>query len=143
MDGFISLGLLINRTATAMSAALNSALAEAGIGLSQAQFIVLRCLYYNGDMSQLDIARLLSKDAAAIKRTVDSLEEKGLVKRIPVRTLKNSVQITDAGKALMPRAVEIAQEASAKATSGLSSDEISLLMQQLNLINENLKNTAR
>lgn len=139
MNEFVSLGLLLNRVATAMSTTLNSALAEAGIDLPQSQFIVLRCLYYNGDLSQLDIARLLSKDPAAIKRTVDNLESKGLVKRIPVRTLKNSVSITEVGKALMPGALAIAKAASDKATAGLTTDELKVLRANLELINNNIK----
>ncbi|MCM1020589.1 MAG: MarR family transcriptional regulator [Muribaculaceae bacterium] len=140
MDEFLLLGLLLNRTATAMSSALNAALIEAGIDLPYSQFIVLRCLYYKGDMSQLDIARLLSKDAAAVKRTVDNLEKKGLVRRIPVRTLKNSVQITDEGKSIMPNAIAIAKAASRKATSGFRQKEIERLMKELELISENIRN---
>lgn len=140
MNEFISLGLMLNRAATAMSTALNMALAEAGIDLPHSQFIVLRCLYYNGDLSQLEIARLLSKDASAIKRSVDNLEQKGLVKRVPVRTLKNSVHITEGGRALMPKAIEIAKAASNKATAGLPAENIKGLITDLNLIVENIKN---
>lgn len=139
MDEFKSLGLMLNKAATAMSTALNLALAEAGIYLPHSQFIVLRCLYYNGDLSQLDIARLLSKDAAAIKRTVDNLEHKGLVRRVPIRTLKNSVQITDKGKAIMPEALKIAKSASDKATAGLSQKNIDRLMKELEKITNNIK----
>lgn len=120
-----------------MSTALNTALTDAGIDLPQSQFIVLRCLHYNGELSQLEIARMLSKDAAAIKRTVDNLEHKGLVRRVPVRTLKNSVQITDEGKALMPKALEIAKAASEKCTSGLSPLTIEKLMNNLEIIYTN------
>lgn len=141
MDEFISLGLMLNRAATAMSTALNTALADAGVGLPQSQFIILRCLYYNGDLSQLEIARLLSKDAAAIKRTVDNLEQKGLVRRVPVRTLKNSVQITQAGRALMPKALEIAKAVSEKATSGLAPKNVADLVDNLKIIVENIKNS--
>lgn len=139
MDEFISLGLMLNRAATAMSAVLNTGLTEAGIDLPQSQFIVLRCLYYNGDLSQLEIARLLSKDAAAIKRTIDALEQKGLVKRVRVRTLKNSIQITEAGKAIMPDAIKVAQMASEKATTGLTQPDIERLMAELSTITDNCK----
>lgn len=139
MDEFTSLGLMLNRAATTMSTALTTALSDAGIDLPHSQFIVLRCLYYNGNLCQLEIARLLSKDAAAIKRTIDNLEQKGLVKRIPVRTLKNSVQITDEGRALMPKAIAVAKAASEKATSGLSQKNLTGLMESLKIIVENIK----
>lgn len=139
MEEFISLGLIVNRAGTALSMALNAALMDAGIDLPKSQFIVLRCLYYKGDLSQLEIAKLLSKDAAAIKRTVDNLEQKGFVKRIPVRALKNSVQITEAGRAIMPDAIKIAKSVTAKATAGISSEAVDVLMKQLDLIDCNLK----
>lgn len=139
MDEFLSLGLLLNRAATAMSTLLNESLAKAGIELPHSQFIVLRCLYYKGDMSQLDIARTLSKDAAAIKRTVDNLEQKGLVERIPVRTLKNSVHITDLGRAIMPKALEVARLASDNVTREFYTDEIVKLKKNLEMIIENIK----
>lgn len=143
MDEFISLGLLLNRVATSMSTALNSALSEAGLDLPQSQFIVLRSLYYKGPLSQLEIARLLSKDAAAIKRTVDRLELKGLVQRIPIRTLKNAVHITDAGRAIMPDALAIAKAASEKATAGLPAKAVERLMSELKNISDNIKNIYR
>lgn len=138
MDKFISLGLLLNRAATAISSVLNNALLKAGIDLPHSQFTVLRCLYYNGELSQLEIARLLSKDAAAIKRTVDNLEQKGLVTRIPVRTLKNSIRITDTGMALMPEVTRIAEEVTSQALISFGHEEKEMIMNGLDKIITNL-----
>lgn len=140
MDKFISLGLLLNRTSTAISSALNAALTDAGIDLPHSQFIVLRCLYYNGEQSQSDIARLLSKDAAAIKRTIDNLEQKGFVKRVPVRTLKNTVHITDDGKNIMPEVIKIAESVTERAFGELTPDRREELMSALMKITNNLTN---
>ena len=81
MKDFNSIGLLLNKASVALSKSLNAAISANNIDLPHSQFIVLRCLYYNDQISQLDIAKLLSKDAAAIKRTVDELEKKRLVIR--------------------------------------------------------------
>lgn len=92
-------------------------------------------------MSQLDLANILSKDAAAIKRTVDYLESKGLVERMTVRKLKNSVQITDQGRELMPRVMAIAEEVCERALKNVSATGRGRLMRQLlqisDLLNDN------
>ena len=76
MNDFYSLGLLTGIASLALSKALNTALLENNIDLPHSQFVVLRILYFHDGMSQLDIANMVSKDAAAIKRTVDNLETK-------------------------------------------------------------------
>lgn len=139
MDNFISLGLLINRVSVALSKSLNAALLSANIDLPHSQFVVLRCLFYKDGLSQLDIANLLSKDAATIKRTVDYLERKGLVVRKTVRTLKNSVCITEKGKEIMPQVLKIANETIEEALKGMNNDTRILLFTLLDDIHKNLK----
>ncbi|MDR3061546.1 MAG: MarR family transcriptional regulator [Dysgonamonadaceae bacterium] len=119
---------------------MNSTLKKKGIDLPHSQFVVLRCLFFNDGLSQLEIAKLLSKDAAAIKRTVDNLEQKGLVIRTQVRTLKNSICVTNEGHELMPRVLTIAQEVTDKALQGIDDEYKTLLWDMLNKIYENLEN---
>jgi DNA-binding MarR family transcriptional regulator len=140
MKDSYSLGFLIGRASVALSKQLNASIAAEGIDLPHSQFIVLRCLYFNDDLSQLDIAHLLSKDAAAIKRTIDNLEEKNLVARKQVRTLKNSVCITEEGRALIPRILKIAQRIIDKALSDIDKEDRVLLFTMLNKIYVNLEN---
>lgn len=139
MDTFISLGLLANRASTVLSQAMNMALANAGIDLPHSQFIVLRCLYFNDGVSQLKIAHLLSKDAAAIKRTIDNLKRKGLVVRENVSTLKNSIHITDKGKRMMPEILNIAEQTTEKALAGMDEHCRKALYEALEKICNNLK----
>lgn len=138
MDDFYSLGLLINRASTSLSKALNSALEEKNIDLPHSQFIVLRCLYYRDALSQLEIANLLSKDAAAIKRTIDNLENKGLVIRNQIRASKNCIYITKEGKKLIPEALKIADEIISKALENIDETDYNQLKFMLNKIYTNL-----
>jgi DNA-binding MarR family transcriptional regulator len=130
MDRFYSLGHLLGRASVALSKSLNARLEACDIDLPHSQFIVLRCLYYKDALSQLDIAKLLSKDAAAIKRTIDSLEKKELVIRKQKRTLKNSVCISDKGKKLMPQVDNLINEA----LNGIEIDNQELLLTMLDKI---------
>lgn len=141
MDDFHSLGLLVSRASIALSKSVNAAIIQADIDLPHSQFIVLRCVYYKDGLSQLEIANILSKDAATIKRTVDNLEQKGLVTRTQVRTLKNAVCITEKGKKLMPTVLRIAEGTIEKAFTGIPKEQQDSLRTMLDEIYKNLENT--
>lgn len=139
MDEFYSLGFLVSRAAVSLSKSMNASLEANDMDLSHSQFIVLRCLYYKDALSQFEIANLLSKDAAAIKRTVDLLEKKEFVIRKQVRTLKNSVCITEKGRELMPKALKIAEEQLNEAMAGIKPKDRELLWSMLDKIFTNLE----
>ena len=138
MNDFYSLGLLVSRASVSLAKSLNTSLEGHNIDLPHSQFIVLRCLYYKDALSQLEIANLLFKDAAAIKRTVDLLEKKGLIIRRQVRTLKNSICITEKGRELMPKVIDIADNLIDEALSGIEPDNRELLKIMLDKIYMNL-----
>lgn len=137
MDEFLSLGLLLNRASVSIAKSLNSKLLEQGIDLPHSQFIVLRCLYYHNEISQQEIARLLFKDAAAIKRTIDNLEKKGLIIRKQERLQKNCIYISDKGKAILPKVLLIAETVIQKALGDIDADQYKQLRSMLNIIYQN------
>lgn len=103
-----SLGFLLDRALWTLSATLSAAFKEKGIDLPHSQYIIMRFLDEQDGMSQNQLATLLHKDAAAIKRSIDILEKKGLVVRKAVTARKNGVYLTDNAKALMPEVKAIA-----------------------------------
>ena len=139
MNDFYSLGLLTGMASLALSKALNAALIENNIDLPHSQFVVLRILYFHDGMSQLDIANMVSKDAAAIKRTVDNLENKALAVRKQVRTLKNSVCITDKGREFMPQVLKIADKIIEEALNSFSEESREQLFSMLKMIYQNIE----
>ena len=134
MTDFYTIGFLLNRSSVSIGRALNAALIKGNIDLPHSQFVVLRCLYFQDGLSQLEIANLMFKDAAAIKRTIDNLEKKGFAERRQVRTLKNQVFITPAGRAVMPRVLEIAESVIKEALEDINEEEYALLRSMLNKI---------
>src|SRR6186997_1690401 len=67
-------------------------------------------LYYisrssNKEMIQQDIAEVMDKTKSAILRSIDILEEKGYVKRLPVAgdRRKNVIELTDSGRAIIDK----------------------------------------
>jgi len=139
MEDLYSLGLLLNRASVSLAKTMNATLIAKNIDLPHSQFIVLRCLYYKDGLSQFEIANLLSKDAAAIKRTVDLLEKKEYVVRKQVRTLKNSVCLTDKGKKLIPEAMKIGDRLTAEALDGIKPENKRFLCEMLDKIYTNLE----
>lgn len=105
-----SLGFLLARALWTLSTALNTTLKERGIDLPISQYTIMRFLYEQDGLSQNRIAILLYKDAAAIKRSIDNLEKKGLVERKMVSRCKNNIFLTEKGRNLMPEVIAIADE---------------------------------
>jgi len=139
MDNFYSLGLLLSRASVALAKSMNAGLEINGIDLPHSQFIVLRCLHYQNALSQFEIANMLSKDAAAIKRTVDNLEKKGLVERHQIRNLKNSVRLTEKAEEMMPEILRIADKITEEALGDIDVENQKLLRMMLDKIYINLK----
>ncbi|MCD8237583.1 MAG: hypothetical protein LUD00_13300 [Prevotellaceae bacterium] len=115
-------GSLINRALWVLTNSLNSALKEEGIDLQYSQYVVMRALYLGEGKSQNEIATLLRKDAAAIKRSIDYLETKGFAERRPLSGCKYGVYLTDHGKEMKTKIIAIADEVTKKALSGISDE---------------------
>lgn len=105
-----SLGFLLARALWTLATALNTALKEKGIDLPISQYIIMRFLYEQEGLSQSQIATLLYKDAAAIKRSIDNLEKKRLVERRAASRCKNNIYLTEKGRELMPEVITIANK---------------------------------
>ncbi len=139
MNELYSLGFLLNRASFSLAKALRTEFEENNIDLPHSQFIVLRCLYYKDAISQQELATLLCKDAAAIKRTVDNLEKKGLIVRTQVSQRQNAVTITEKGKTLLPQAMKFGKIAENHALDSITIEDGNLLKQLLQKIYNNIE----
>ena len=134
-----TLGLLLARTSNSMSTHLNSLLRKEGIDLPYSQYIVLKYLFDEDGISQQELADKIYKDTAAIKRTLDILEKKGLVQRIPVSMRKNSVVITKQGKELMPKVLDCLERSKQIILDGISDKEYRITIDVLESIHQNIR----
>lgn len=139
MDNLYSLGFLLNRASFSLAKMLRIELQRNNIELPHSQFIVLRCLFFKDGLSQKELATLLCKDAAAIKRTIDNLEGRGLVCRTHVSQRENAIEITQAGKELMPFAIECGNLAIDKVLQDISGADYDLLKELLQRIYLNVE----
>ena len=139
-----SLGYLLDRTLWALSNSLNVALKNEGIDLPHSQYLVLRTLFEKDGLSQNEIAAHLHKDAAAIKRTVDYLEQKGLVVRKKVAHSKYNVFLTEKSLSLQSKIMLIVDKVFSNALINVSEDMVNISIQVLETIykssiNKNIK----
>lgn len=127
-----TLGFLLARTSNSMATLLNSLLKKQGIDLPHSQFIILKELYNEDGMSQQELAEKIFKDTSAIKRTLDILEKKELIKRVPVTQRRNSIKITEKGKELMPKVFKHIENSNQSILNGVSEEEYNVFINTLN-----------
>lgn len=135
--GIESLGLLLDRASWAMSNRLRRNLEANHIDLPHSQYILMRLIYEKEGLSQQEIAGFLHKDVAAIKRTLDNLEKKGLIIRTPLSLCKNMVTLTAEGKNLMPPVIEIARQTVTEVLENIPKDTYGTVIDFLRSIYEN------
>ena len=105
------MGFMTEQALGTMTGALANAFKANGIDLPHSQYTVLRLLYSSETpMTQINIAEILKKDAAAIKRTVNILERKGLVVREAQNGRTNRVVCTEKALAMKEIVIESAND---------------------------------
>lgn len=112
------MGQLIGIAYQVMLSDLARALADAGLNVTAAEYLVLRTLYEHDGVQQCDIATAIRKDKGAVCRTVGSLASKGLVSTEAVSHKCLRVYLTDEARSIEPAVMSVAE--------GLHKDFISI-----------------
>ena len=108
-------------------------------------FEQLGVLYYisrnTKDMIQQDIAEAMDKTKSAILRSIDILEEKGFVKRLPVAgdRRKNVIELTITGKAIITTMHSQFLGHDGILKEGISEKDVEICMNVLGKIQEKCK----
>lgn len=111
-----------------------------GVDLTVDQWLVLKKINDEEEVSQLDIAQALFKDTASITRILDLLDKKGLVERKtdPSDRRKYIPVLTKAGKNIYQDTLELVVAQRKKSLEGLTVEQIEVLRLALRQIIENL-----
>lgn len=137
-----SLGYLLDRALYAMSNTLKNNLRQHGIDLPHSQYLVMRLLFEQDGISQAKIAAELHKDTAAIKRSIDNLENKKLVTRASASRCKYNIFLTDEGKRLKPQIIDIYNKTMKEILSDISPETYRVALQFLtDIYQSSTKNT--
>jgi DNA-binding MarR family transcriptional regulator len=100
-----TIGFTIVQTGKLLLRTINGTFANLTSDITFEQMGVLYYISRNKEkeMIQQDIAELMDKTKSAVLRSIDLLEEKGFVKRLPVPgdRRKNVIELTDTGKKII------------------------------------------
>ncbi|MCA9881052.1 MAG: MarR family transcriptional regulator [Thermomicrobiales bacterium] len=116
-------GYWLNRLRGLAHARLEAALAEHG--LTAAQWSVLITVYREDAVTPLEIARFIDVDPGSLTRLLDRMEDKDLVRRLPVDGDRRSIRIALAphAAALAPHLAALADANDAQLFASLSEPE--------------------
>ena len=102
-----TLGFMIVHTGKLLLKTINGSFSALTKEITFEQMGVLYYISRNNtkEMIQQDIAEVMDKTKSAILRSIDILEEKGFVKRLPVAgdRRKNVIELTDAGRLIIDK----------------------------------------
>lgn len=120
------LDVLSGRLSASLNRLLNRKFREAGLEISSEQWLVLLSLWNKDKVTQQVISEETAKDKASITRLLDVLSKHDLIERRPSSTDRriNLIHLTERGKELESKAMEIVRETFEQAISGISEKEL-------------------
>ena len=110
------------------------------IRLSTEQFSLLHAVSQQAEeVIQKDMAEFMGKDKSAILRLIDSLEEKGLVRRVAAieDRRKNYLMVTKVGYRVIDQYMKIVYEMMADLQEGITQEEIGTFQKVLGALRSN------
>jgi MarR family transcriptional regulator, 2-MHQ and catechol-resistance regulon repressor len=122
-DRALKLFVVLNRAASAVTAAAQADVARHGLSLGE--FASLEALYHKGPLLLGELQRSVLKSSGGMTYVVDRLVAKGLVRRRPCAEDRRALyaELTEAGSALMDRVFPDHAKAIERALAGLSAEE--------------------
>ena len=136
-----NIGYLMNRTGLRMKLVLQKTFNEQGYSLTAEHYGILQKLYESDNLTQVELANLLSKDKPNITRIIDVMEKNNLVQRNadPNDRRKYLIGLTPYAKSIKEELFSIVKTIKKKAYQGLSTSDLTMLKTHLNRIFENLE----
>lgn len=138
-----TLGFMIVHTGKLLLKTINGTFASL---TNEITFEQMGVLYYisrsnNKELIQQDIASVMNKTKSAILRSIDILEEKGFVKRLPVAgdRRKNVIELTGSGKAIIDKMHENFMERDQVLKEGIRLEDLETCISVLSKIQQKCK----
>lgn len=135
-----SIGYLTSVAYRSINKKLSNNLRLLGISLSAEQYGLLKRLWQEEGLTQLDLSKLTSKDKPSITRLLNNLEKKKLITRKVNEEDKrcNKIYLTKAGRKLEETCLKVASQTVAEATSKVKKNDVQVCKNVLAQICENL-----
>ena len=103
-------GCLMGSAFQRLTVQLEAALKREGLGITSAEYMILRALYSRDGLQQCEIVDMVGKDKSSICRSVSALAKKNLVITEPVSYKCIRVWLTDKARDIQPKVMKIAEE---------------------------------
>ena len=129
-----NVGCLIGTAYQVLLSKLSTALTEAGLSITTAEYLVLRVLYDKEGLQQCEIADIIGRDKAGVSRCVASLEKKGFVKTESVSHKCLRVYLSEDGKKQRAALMRVANERHQALVDLVSSNEMEIFVKVLKAI---------
>ena len=127
-----SIGFKINQTANKLNNKYNQLLQEYDIAPEQRA--TLEIIKYEADVNQTKIANILAKDKTTISRTLNTLENKGFIKKTQKDKRTNLIEITPNGENILSESSACVKDFRTRFSSKLKDDELNTLINLLEKI---------
>lgn len=140
-EAYSKYSFLLDRTAKRVKQYAQQRFKELKFNITVDQWLVLRHLSENDEMTQRELADLIFKDTPTLTRIIDLLCSKGLTERRvdPVDRRCFNVHLTAEGKAKVEQLRPQVREVRLKAWEGLSDQDFDHFKKILNTIYRNLE----
>ncbi len=134
-------GKLTQELSKAYGRALLSVIRKEGYDISIPEWSSLSFLSYKKRASQNEIARFLDEGKVFVKRLLDRMEDKKLVRRSISKSDRryNIVQMTPSGKALFEKIRPLAEKTISQASHDISKAEYHQFLQVIEKMKKNLE----
>lgn len=132
---------MTGKASTAIARRLQKNLKQAGIDITVEQWSVLYHLWKSDGLSQQQLCEATFRDKPSITRLVDNLEKLKLVKRVASKNDRriNQVFLTEAGKELDEKTMNVANDTLNEALTGVPADRVDVCKAVLQIVYDNLK----
>lgn len=136
-----SIGYIVRNFTKALREKLLFKFHEEGYNISIEEWIALAFLWRFDDKNQQQLGELLIQDKTAVTRLIDNMEKNDLVKRMVNPTDKRNkiINLTNSGKDLYLKVVEIVQETLSIAFEGIPKNKIDECKETINKMKINLE----
>lgn len=133
----------LNQANHALRTAIQRGFKANGADLTAEQWSILEYLWFKKEAHQTAIARATGRDKPAVTRLIASLEEKGLVKRVPVDRRTNSVKLTASGQELHAEYGPVLKEIVNRALASISKKDLITVHRALQTLATNLSRSGK
>lgn len=103
-------GCLLGSAFQRLTTQLDAVLKREGLGITSAEYMILRALYSKDGLQQCEIVDMVGKDKSSICRSISILAKKELIRTEPISYKCIKVWLTGKALQIQPQILKIAKE---------------------------------